>query len=66
MSNILSENNNLFDETHPELLELNKEFQELQNSFISPLDIQAEDIIDIDETDESEVSDDELDNTHKW
>jgi len=34
MSNILSENNNLFDETHPELLELNKEFQELQNSFI--------------------------------
>lgn len=64
MSNILSENNNLFDETHPELLELNKEFQELQNSFISPLDIQAEDIVDIDETDESEVSDDELDNTN--
>src|SRR6185369_8291982 len=63
MSNILSENNNLFDETHPELLELNKEFQELQNSFISPLDIQ-EDIVDIDETDESEVSDDELDNTN--
>ncbi|CAJ0823601.1 12044_t:CDS:2 [Entrophospora sp. SA101] len=64
MSNILSENNNLFDKTHPELSELNEEFQELQNNFISPLDIQAEDIIGIDETDESEVSDDELDNTN--